>query len=207
MRSKFSHLDGPCPGLPPLQLLRAHYGLTQEELANFMGVPRATLSLDEKPSFRNGPRPVSTAAWLRLMPFMVAMPALDSVEIRPAYQPLPKVEVGDDELRQALRLRQMKCHVETSELQREQYRARVRQAQARLRLHTLPALLEAVPDSPLGKRQRVWLDWFEYDARYILDDTKAATQYALRELRLRVLAYEATQLAELLDAGAAGSAS
>jgi hypothetical protein len=198
MPRKFSRQAGPAPHLNAGQLLRAYYGLTQQDLAAFLGVSRATVSLEETPPLSGGMRFLPIGSASKLLPFWQGLPAPEGLAPLPTAPPQADALAGGSTLRQALLRRQADCAYETQRLQRTQQRAQTLLAQARLRLQTLPALLAAAPTGAAGNRQRQWLDYFEQDARATLTDGQAATERVLRELRLEVLAHEAVLLAQRL---------
>ncbi|MCB2377573.1 hypothetical protein LGH70_08265 [Hymenobacter sp. BT635] len=186
IQRSFSHRRGPRRYHNIQQLVRAHFGLSQPDVARLLHLTRATVAMDEARQ-RNMP----TAAWLRFHHLVQALPVPDGPAPVPTAAPMP---LSDDE-RAALQLRLQGIRGQEYPLQQKLTRCQTRLAQARLRLQALPTLHLAYPD----ERGQRWLANFETEARENLESE--AGKPALLELRLRVLAYEAAEITRLLAAG------
>lgn len=181
--NKFSHGRGPNPHLGRLQLVQAHFGLSQQRVADLLLVPRPTLVQDEK-----GRRIMPLAANLRLDTLRRQLPA----PYGPApVPPLPEPYLSPEE-QQELQRRQRKIALEEFLPQEALTRVQQRLRQAQLRLQVLPTLRAAFPD----EWGQTWLNTFEAEARLWLE-SDAGTP-ALLALRLRVLAFEKDEIARLL---------
>ncbi|WP_139924905.1 helix-turn-helix transcriptional regulator [Hymenobacter sp. DG01] len=171
------------PATPQLlQALRARYGLSQAQLAEYLSVSRAQVSMAEQ-----GRRTLSAALWARLQPLVAVLE-------NPAAATGAQPEGIDAAGREALQRRLRECTQEAAELRQElgQLRARAVQYQAVLR-ELLPLLLpltEAAGADPA----RAWLLARQSEAAAELHRSGAAAQMLL-ELRIEALDYEAAQAA------------
>ncbi|GAB3849480.1 hypothetical protein GCM10028822_13930 [Hymenobacter terrigena] len=188
MARRFSHQTGPKAHQTAGQLLRAHYGLTQEWLAHYLQVPRSTLSMDELDRAS-----LPAASTLRLVPLMLGVPAPEGPAPEPAATP---TVAGQAATRDLLAARQRECQYQALRLGQQQEQLRVRLRQVRLRLQTLPALLASLAPAPADERQRRVLGYWASDAPEQLRDDEAAL--AVLDLRQRVLAFELAELETLL---------
>ncbi|TGE15839.1 hypothetical protein [Hymenobacter elongatus] len=182
-KRNFSHGRGPTPFLSRLQLVQAHFGLSQQHVAELLLVPRATLTMDE-----TGQRLLPLAATLRLDALRQQLPAPYGPAPAP---PMPAPHLTEEE-QWELQMRQRKIGLEEYSLEQALARSQNHLRQAQLRLQVLPALREALPD----EWGQTWLNTFEAQAQLWLKyDTGTP---ALLELRLKVLAFEKQEIARLL---------
>ena len=174
--------------------LRAHFGLTQKMMADWLGVARSSLALAER-----GHQPDPTAMGVQNLRLALAAQGLvydgaggsfAAPVARP--EPLP----NPDDLR--FRLRQCQYTIQGLEQQLEtltnqgtQYAARLAAAPA-LRAYPGPV---ASPEDEAD-----WLTIFELEARRQLREHCGATARHLLEARLTGLRCEAGLLAELVEA-------
>ncbi|TGE23643.1 hypothetical protein E5K00_00045 [Hymenobacter aquaticus] len=184
-KRNFSRHRGPRSYQNIQQLVRAHFGLSQPDVARLLHLTRAAVAMDER-----GERDMPTAAWLRFHHLTQALPTPDG----PAPVPVAAPGCLSEDAQARLRLRLQGIQVEEYPLREKLARCQTRLAQARLRLQALPALHLAFPD----ERGQRWLANFEAEAHEILEID--AGQPALLELRLRVLAFEAAEITRLLAA-------
>jgi transcriptional regulator with XRE-family HTH domain len=169
------------------QIVRGHFGLSQEDLASLLGMSRAMLSLAELQR-----RTLSTQALMWLLP--LARRAGDSSAAAPAPTPAAPTPGAADAVGTALAERQARCRHEAEQLRRELRPHHTRLLQAQRRLEVLPELRASLP-TPLSPRHERWLAWFEQDARSTLQGPAAATA-ALLELRIAALEFEAREAGE-----------
>jgi len=182
-RRIFSHHRGPRTYQNVNQLIRAHFGLTQPDLARLLNITRAVVAMDER-----NERDMPPAAWLRLNHLAQALP----VPYGPAPVPPEVPARPSDAKREELELRLEGIGIEAHPLRLKLTRCQTRLSQARLRLQALPALQLAFFD----ERGQRWLANFEAEAHEMLED-EANKQLRL-ELRLKVLAFEAAEIDKLL---------
>lgn len=189
IQRSFSRNRGPKSYYNIQQLVRAHFGLSQPDVARLLHLTRATVAMDEA-----GQRNMPTAAWFRFHHLTQALPVPDG--------PAPVPEAGPLRLAQedqaSLQLRLQGIEVQKYPVQQQLTRCQTRLAQARLRLQALPALQAAYPD----ERGQRWLANFEAEAHEMLESEAVAA--ALLALRLRVLAFEQEEIARLLGDAPAG---
>jgi DNA-binding XRE family transcriptional regulator len=149
MNRNFSLQKGPTAHQSATQL-RASYGLTQAWLAMFLGIPRSTLSMEEKD---RAELPLGTSR--RLLPFWQGLTAPEGPAPEPSAMP---TAVRQAAARPLLVQRQLIVEYEAQSLGREQKRrVRLRHARlrhARLRQQTLPALLAALAPPPADEWPR-----------------------------------------------------
>jgi transcriptional regulator with XRE-family HTH domain len=178
----FSHQRGPAPSHGTEQLVRAHLGLTQLELAMLLNVSRGTLAMAELG--RRDLPPAATAVLAQLLPALLATPPPASAA------PAPLTPQQRDTLdlrrqgigREEYPLRQQLAHVQT------------RLLQARRRQLAEPVLRAALPPTDTLAHRK--LSRLAEAAEACLRDESATP--ALLELRLRVLAFERAELDKLL---------
>jgi transcriptional regulator with XRE-family HTH domain len=188
MPQRFSHQTGPRLYQSAGQLLRAYYGLTQQWLADYLGVPRSTVSMDEL-----GRANLPTGSFMRLLPLIQGMPAPDGNAPEPSAEP---TAAGLAAAQPLLAHREREARHEARQLGRPQEKLVVRLRQVRLRLQTLPAALGALAPAPADERPRRVLGYWDEDAPDQLRDDEAAL--TVLNLRQRVLAFELAELAKLL---------
>lgn len=167
-----------------LQILRARYGLSQAQLAEYLSVSRAQVSMAEQEK-----RTLSAAAWAKLQPLtdLLAAPAATSA-VAAAPAPL------DVASREALQRRLRECTEQGAQLRQElaELRARAARHQAVVR-ELLPLLLPPSLAAGSGADQ-AWLQAREAEATEELKRSGPAAQ-TLLELRMEALDYEAGQAA------------
>ncbi|MDB5269618.1 MAG: hypothetical protein JWP58_2658 [Hymenobacter sp.] len=193
MPRRFSHQTGPRAYQTAGQLLRAHYGLTQQWLAHYLQVPRSTLAMQELDRAS-----LPLASTLRLVPLLLGVPAPEGPAPEPAATP---TAAGQAATLALLAGRQREVAYQLVQLGRQQEQLRVRLRQVRLRLQTLPALLASLAPAPADEPQRRVLGYWAADAPAQLRDDEAAL--AVLDLRQRVLAFELAELETLLGGPAA----
>jgi len=179
------------PSGTPLARVRAYFGLTQDDLAQYLGVTRAAVSHAETRRHDFG-----TTVWLRLLPLAGQLPlaggaAVPEVPDQPATGlPAPVAAL--------IRHRLLDCQREARPLRRSlegrdkayQYAQRWQQALPDLQAALLP---DPAADSRWQKRQRGWLARHTADMADVLDAV-ASTEYRLLQLRLRLLEAEVAEL-------------
>ncbi|GAA4042687.1 hypothetical protein GCM10022409_30790 [Hymenobacter glaciei] len=180
--------------------MRAHFGLTQAELGQYLGVAREQVAFVEA-----GQRPFSLAAERRLRPLSLLLPGvlLAEVPAPPLAAPDEPAEAPDTA---ALRKRLRRCRHEAARLRYEQENHATRalaQAQrqrglAQLRAALLPASAAATAATAETERLRRWLDALPPE---VLPVPMSATARALGAARLRGLIAEAEALEQQLAAG------
>ena len=189
---KFSRQRSPSPYLSLSEAVQASFGLTQEQLAYLLGVSRATLSLDGRPTTTpGGMRRLPLQALQRLTVLQQQLPA----PYGPA--PTPAATAGGALLpdeQETLELRLQKIELERYPLEQQLARCQTRLAQARLRQQALPTLRATF--APDDARAQQALDHLSQNADLTLRHDGGTP--ALLELRLRVLAFEAAEIERLL---------
>lgn len=177
-----------------LESVQLGFGLVQQDVARLLGVSRATLAMDGRPTAHyasSGTRDMPFAAWERLLKLGLALPApLGSAPAAPEPNPAPPLP---DAARRDLDLRLRGLELKQYPMRQQLQRVQLRLAQARRRLHALPVLQAAFPD----ERGQRWLEWFAEEARYWL--RTEGHQPRLLELKLRVLEFEAAEIRKLLS--------
>lgn len=174
-----------------LLALRARYGLSQAQLAEYLSVSRAQISMTEQ-----GRRALPTAAWNKLLPLL---PVLNAPAVRAA-------SALDEASRTALQARLRSCTHEAARLRQELQHLRTKAGSYQAVLQELVPLLRplAVSSESGQKKQEAWLALREEEARQEVARSGPAAQ-ALLELRIDALEYEAGQaalrLARALDQG------
>ena len=182
---KFSSGRGPRPFLNATQLVRAHLGLTQQDLADLLRVSRGAVAMDER-----GERFLPGASAERLRQLGQVLPVPDGPAPVPAV-PAPVLSADD---RETLDLRRQGLALEAYPLKKQLARVEVRLAQARLWQQALPALRVAFPAEDAFAHQ--WLDYFAGKAAATLRDDSGTP--ALLGLRLATLAFEMAEIDRLL---------
>lgn len=190
LRYNFRYQAGPRPSDAGHQRVRATYGLTQAWLAHFLQVPRSTLAMHEA-----GRGQLPTRCGLRLLALELALPPPYGTGTTPPATP---TAAGQAATRTALLARQADLDYEVFRLGPPHERLRVQLRQVRQRVHSLPALLAALPPAPDTAVARRYLSHWAEDAPEQLRAAEAVL--ALAELRERVLAFEQAAIAELLAA-------
>lgn len=181
------------PSTTVVAAVRAHFGLTQQELADWLGVTVGFVSHLEA-----GRSACPTPAYNRLLPLALCLPPDPAPgAARPAPVPPPAPPVQPISERGEFEARLDYCRHHAARLCRAM-RPFERQARAQARWQAaLPTLLAAPPDSvaasPLDAPDRQWL---LARAAPLSNDT-VAEWHRLR-LRAEALEYEAAALAALL---------
>ena len=181
----FSAHRGPNASHNGLQLLRAHLGLTQADLAQWLGTSRAAVAMDERAE-----RYLPWKASSQLTPLFAVLPLPDGPAPVPTV-PAPVLSADD---RQKLGRRQREIALEAYPIEEQLARCEVRLAQARLWQQALPMLRAARPAT--DKLAQLWLDYFEQKAAATLLDDSGTP--ALLRLRLATLAFEKSEIDRLL---------
>ncbi|MBG8555711.1 hypothetical protein [Hymenobacter guriensis] len=183
LRKKFARHRSFTSNLTSTHQVQARFGLTQQQLADVLGVSRTALAMDAL-----GERLLPIAAVLGLDALRRQLPPPVGEAL-----PLPVAESTpgpEDQKTLAMRLRGIA--IADYPLQNQQERLQTRLEQAQARLQALPALHAAFPE----ERGQRWLNLFEEEARIWLEhDGSALLQLTLRR---KVLAYEAAEIRLLL---------
>lgn len=182
---KFVHQNGPLASLSQLQRIQAHFGLTQQELADVLGISRSALNMSGR-----GQRHLSPEVWARILLFQQALPVAEP-GAEPTPEPAPPLSEDD---RQELDLCRRELELQADLLGGQLARRRTRLAQARLRLRTLPGLRAAFPadDEVAQALLKVWQNEANATLR------KEAGPLARLALRQAVTAFEAAEIEKLL---------
>ncbi|UOQ52520.1 hypothetical protein [Hymenobacter cellulosivorans] len=173
--------------------LRAHFGLSQDMLADWLGVARSSLALTERGyQFTTSSR---GAQQVRLELAAQGLVYDGEGGTFPAPPPLPEPEPNEDKLRYRLRVCQFS--IQGLELELEILRRRADPLKARLvavpALRAYPGPVDNVEDD------QDWITLFELQARKQLRTTCGATTKRLLEARLAGLRCEAEMLAAELE--------
>ena len=192
---KFSNQRGPAAHLSPLKQVQAHFGFTQQEIADVLGVSRAALTMAA--SHR---RSLPADAGLRLLRLQQALPvAAPDVPSSPdasfATAPptaAPPALSPDDW--QDLDLRRRGLALQAHLLNEPLARHRTRLAQARLRLHVLPGLQAAFPATD-ELAQAMFKLWHRQANATLRNEAGPLARLALRQA---VLLFEAAEIEKLL---------
>ncbi|RYY21090.1 MAG: helix-turn-helix domain-containing protein [Cytophagaceae bacterium] len=177
----FSLQRGPAPSHSSAQTARAQLGLTQQELAQLLGVSRTALAMAEQ-----GSRDLPSAAAQRLLNLLQALAALPA--------PVPAAVLSTSQ-REDLEIRLQAIQLAEYPLRQQLRRVQIKLAQARLRQQAEPALRATLlATEALAHRKLSRLA--EAADAYLRDE--GATP-ALLELRLQVLAFERAEVARLLN--------
>jgi len=175
--------------------VRAYFGLTQDDLAQYLGVSRAAVSHAEA-----GRRHFGTAVWLRLLPLAELLPpdapapGLPAALAAPQLPPGPPAALAEPPVRRRLR----HCAHEAQQLRHTLESRYAAGQQARRWQQALPGLLALLPATPAAdsrwqQRQRRWLATHSAEMADKLD-AASLTDYQLLALRLHYLEQEAAEL-------------
>lgn len=178
------------PNLRFYQKVRAYFGLTQDNLALFLGIPRASLSLAELDRWS-----LPHQADVRMRPFLQQVwDAQQDASAPVAAAPAPPAAPPAPDVQKELLWRQRVCQYEAGQLRRKLTVQQTKLAQAERCLLVVPALRAAVADTLTDpdSLESHWLKWFEGQARTTINKHNAGAT-ALLELRIAVLEFEAAQ--------------
>ncbi|PJJ60097.1 helix-turn-helix domain-containing protein [Hymenobacter chitinivorans] len=185
--------------------VRKHFGLDQQELADYLGISRPYVA-----DIEAGRRVLTGRVLLRLNPLAALLPA--DAPARPA-PPTPEVPPPGTPAAGLLTERLRACQHQAGKLRQELEKLAATHAQARRWQQVLPGLL-AAPGLPAvlttpaeTTRTRQWLLERQQQAHATLHDADDTARYHLLRLRAEALEMEAAGLAELLSAGAAANRS
>jgi transcriptional regulator with XRE-family HTH domain len=190
-------MPNPLPSESLSAAVRAHFGLTQAELGQYLGVRREQVAFVEA-----GQRSFSLAAERRLRPLALLLP--ESRAREPAEPPVAgPVAPADGPEVAALRKRLRRCQHLMSELRwelenretRAQALAQRQRGLAQLRAALLP---EAAAEAPLPAEAERIQRWLNQLAAGTPPPAARADVPGLQVARLRGLAAEAQSLEELL---------
>ncbi|SHJ60831.1 hypothetical protein SAMN02745146_3515 [Hymenobacter daecheongensis DSM 21074] len=173
--------------------LRTHFGLSQEMMAEWLGVARSSLALTERGYQSTAPATGVQQARLELAAKGLVYDGAGGTF--PAPPPLPEPSPDAEELGFHLRICQgrilgLELQLETLRRRATPYAARLAAAPA---LRAYPGPVENPED------EQNWLTLFEREARKQLRTTCGATAKRLLEARLAGLRCEAELLAEGLE--------
>jgi DNA-binding XRE family transcriptional regulator len=174
---------------------RQHFGLTQERLAQWLGVARSTIAGAE-----NGHRswPVGKGLQnMRLSAAALGFAADPAGGLAPLLPALPPPPIEEEEFRQ--RSRYCVYQIQTLRFELENMQARAQQLEARLA--ALPTLRAWTGPVPHAEREARWLRMFEVEAVEGLRDNCGQGPQRLLEARIGGLERELELLQELLSAG------
>ncbi len=205
----FRVIDAPTGGA--LGAVRRYFGLSQADVAPFLGLPQAGVA-----GVESGGRALSLRAGRQLALLTAGLPdgwhepgsgqqaahnsAAAGAAAAAEIDPLDPLDPA------ALRARQQYCEAAAMRERAQLARLTERATQARRRLAALPGLRAAVGPPPAAttgraaldhERRRLWLALFENEARTVLA-RDGATAQTLLALRLGALEFEAAQLRALL---------
>lgn len=187
---KFSRNRPPAPHHSLLKAIQAHFGLTQERIADVLGVSRATLTQYGTVSVEGTLRSLPTDALLRLVALQQLLPAPHGPAPTPPIPPTAPLPASD---RETLDLRRRELQLQQYQVEQKLARCEVHLAQGRLRQQALPALRTVL--DPADTLTESWLALFEREAHRMQEEESTAQ---LLKLRLRVLAFEAAEIEQLL---------
>ena len=178
----FSHQRGPAASHGLAQTVRAHLGLTQQDLAHLLDTSRATLAMAEL-----GQRDLPPAAPLLLGQLRQALAAL------PAAATATPVPLSPDQ-RDTLDLRRQGIELEEYPLRQQLQRVQTRLLQARQLQQAEPIWRAALPATNALVHRK--LSRLAEKAEAYLRDEGATP--ALLELRLQVLAFERAEIERII---------
>lgn len=158
--------------------LRRCYGLTQQSLAEWLGIPRGSVNMAER-----GLRALPGAATINFSRLTLASMVPPS--------PAPAAPDAD-----RLRRRQAECQLAAARLRTELADMQTRFAQCQVRLRALPMLRAGDQTAPRAGLERAWLNILELEAQLDLDACDATAQ-ALLTARISALDHEAATLEQL----------
>lgn len=175
----------------PVRAFRTQLGLSQAELARYLGVSRELVGHVEAAR-----RELPPAADQRLTGLLMLLPA--PLGLAPTgAPPLSPVEADPAALVRPLRARLRACRHEAARLRFQLEDFQNRATAARQCLHIVPALLADLP--PGADHDRLWLTTLAADATATLRRCGAPAQ-TLLTLRLAVLDYEAITIEQQVAA-------
>lgn len=192
-------MPNPLPSSSLSAAVRAHFGLTQAELGQYLGVQREQVAFVEA-----GRRPFSMAAERRLRPLGLLLPESRAgglpAPVAVAEQPVAPADAAEVA---ALRKRLRRCQFLMGELRwelenreiRAQALAQRQRGLAQLRAGLLPEAAEEAPLPAEAERIQRWLNQLAADTR---PEPARPEAHGLQVARLRGLAAEAQSLEELL---------
>lgn len=165
-----------------LQTLRTRYGLSQAQLAEYLSVSRAQVSMAEQ-----GKRTLTAAAWAKLQP-------LTDLLSSPTPSPAAVTTSLDTASREALQHRLRECSRQAAQLRQELAQLRAQAAQHQAVVLELLPLLSPQTLATEATTDQAWLKARETEATEELKRSGPAAQILL-ELRIEALEYEAGQAA------------
>lgn len=177
------------------QETRALFGLTQEMMANWLGVPRASLGLAERRHQYLKSDLSTTVQGLRLY-WAGEGKVLDLSGGHATVPPLP----GPEPVRKPLERRLADCQYHVLRLRRDLEAMHKKAAQLERRLVALPALRAWTGEVKNPAREENWLAMFEEEALSGLRYDCGQGPQKLLEARIAGLEREADVLRELLEA-------
>ncbi|TGE27973.1 hypothetical protein [Hymenobacter metallicola] len=177
--------------------LRTLFGLSQDMLADWLGIARSSLALTER-----GYQSTTPATGVQQLRLELAAQGLvydGAGGTFPAPPPLPEPEPNLEELRYCLRV----CRAKIQGLELELETLRRRADPLKARLVAVPALRAYPGPVENAEDDQDWITLFELQARKQLRTTCGATAKRLLEARLAGLRCEAEMLAGSLEDEAA----
>ena len=173
---------------------RTYFGLTQERMASWLGVARASLALAERAhqALTAGATPALQQARLVLAQLGYVYDGHGGRTLAPAPLPPPPAE------REPLVRRLDTCQHQAGRLRHELADLRRRAAPYEARLAALPALRAWTGPVRDAKHEENWLALFEREAEQALRFDCGAGPQRLLEARIAGLDYEAELLAKTL---------
>lgn len=167
-----------------LQTVRVSLGLTQAELAPWLGVSRVQLGHAEASI-----RPLPVRAWPQLTRLTIGLATADAA---PPVAPETAQPTGP------LAARVRECRYQVLVLGRELAAMQAKARAMRRRLAVLPPLLASLPAGPEAELHRRWLQRLLDEATDALAAEVGLAPQALLQARQAAYAYEAAALEEKL---------
>ncbi|GGG44791.1 helix-turn-helix domain-containing protein [Hymenobacter glacieicola] len=164
-----------------LQTLRARYGLSQAQLAEYLSVSRAQVSMAEQSR-----RVLPPATWAKLLPLMAVLETPTTTSEAATALDAPS--------RAALQGRLRDCTHEATRLRQELVQLRARAIRHQAVLRELLPLLRPLAEASDAPKDLAWLALREEESLQEVERSGPAAQ-ALLELRIDALEYEAGQAA------------
>ena len=172
---------------PAMKAIRKTFGLTQKELAGFLGLTRSQLSVAESAG-RRLPEDAAVKC-SRLM---------HAVTVKKGLQQLPAIQkTQQQELQEKLRNRKNQAALKATQLRYQLKKMKAACQQCTNALLAVQELLPGVPEDRKGKRERLWLELLQLTANNKLNKCGPAAQQLL-QLETDLLDAEVEMIGRLL---------